>query len=123
MYLLFVFQPIKFNQCHVKTSYFFDHLIRSCCYCYSIVFALHYCYDLTGFKHETFEKKHCSDFTFMNQQIAQSNKPPYLAISLSIFTENNEAYVSQEDDHLTHLLKVKPEDPSGAFFLANLLCL
>lgn len=42
------------------------------------------------------KKKNCSDFTFLIQQIAQSNKPPYLTISLSIFTENNEAYVSQD---------------------------
>lgn len=35
---------------------------------------------------------------------------------LSNITRNNEACVSQEDDHLTHPLKVKPEEPSGAFY-------
>lgn len=60
--------------------------------------------------------KHCSDFTFLKQQKAQSYKTPSLTLLLSVFTRNNEAYISQEDDHLTHLSIVQPEDHSDVFF-------
>lgn len=90
---------------HVKTLYFFlfDHLIE--------VLLLRLLYFL--------EQPQCSDFTFLEQQIAQSYKPPSLTFLLSVFTGNNEAYISQEDCHLTHLTIVQrqPADHSDAFFL------
>lgn len=90
---------------HVKTLYFFlfDHLIE--------VLLLRLLYFL--------EQPQCSDFTFLKQQIAQSYKPPSLTFLLSVFTGNNEAYISQEDGHLTHLSIVQrqPADHSDAFFL------
>lgn len=71
---------------------------------------------LPPFIYETLSRKK-SELSFLNQQIAWSNKPPSLACSLSVFAGNNEAHVSQEDDRLTRLSIVKPEDPPDVFFL------
>lgn len=78
-----------------------------CCYTVTILPA----------SHETCEKK--APFRLYsppNQQIARSHEKTPLWPFLSNITRNNEARVSREDDHLTHPLKVKPEEPSGAFY-------
>lgn len=81
-----------------------------------MTFLLLYCYNFTGFTWDTREKSAVP--IVLSPEPANSPEPRKTPLGqfLSNITRNNEARVSQEDDHLTLPLKVKPEEPSGAFY-------
>lgn len=84
-----------------------------CCWCC-------YCTVLASFIYKTVSRKtltHCSDFTFLEQQIAHGYKPPSLTFLLTVFTRNNEAYVSQERWPFDSSVNSTASGPFRCFFL------